>query len=750
MSINSPILQAKPITIKWSEVKGATQYEVEITQNGKEIILQKLPKTAFETSLDPGAYAYRIRAIDKLRRGGRWSVGKNLIVTAPAPQLESGETPEIIEHKGVFPGVSIKWKNVDFVKLYQIEVKNKVTGESVYKKEITGTKVKIDQLPVGQFEYSVSSLIEAGYKKIGSKVVKPVSLIVSENRNSPTVAESKPKEKPKVEQPIGLEPYGYISMSEDSNIRLAWKNVKGADKYEVSLEPIDGRSIASGTRERTWTVDKNELEVPISKLSHKYRWKVRAIASNGDQSATSELEFSPVPDQGVGKVGEGAIQIGANNMQFSGRLEGPRTNGGGSSTGMGWGFNVKGEYWLSKNIGVEGFYESLTFNTQNSNFSLNIFGLMAKTRWRFSQSVSAWKFYFKSGFGSGTFFKPNSSLIPYYGIVSEIGAIKPLSEDFDLDLGVLYFRPLASSDGSSIARYWESGVLRPHLEITHHLSPKISAALGVRYDLRQIFSGNGTNPDRFLGNSAAIDVSVKYKFGDMNSFNVSERLSEGTRKIANINTTELDPVTRDPLKANHGVLEIAGGVMPMTTTTVSTPAGLPTTTNQANGISFRNGVRGEYWLGRYTGVSFDLESSYYLHNLSDRTAIEMGVALNQRYYLNVLGGLILIGKLGAAQKSYLQINNDGTTDVRSVIGPTVELEIRKLLNKTMLSVSGQYQYPSMGVVRAKVFHPIYKSLEFGIESFWESQRVTQSSTVSISRQNYGTLGLLRYRFGVTY
>lgn len=421
---------------------------------------------------------------------------------------------------------------------------------------------------------------------------------------------------------------------------------------------------------------------------------------------------------------------------------------------MGWGFNIKGDYWFSKTIGVEAFYENLFFSTQNTAFSLNFLGAMAKTRWRFSQSVSAWKFSFKFGLGSSSFFKSNpgggNSVIPYYGFATELDATKSLSEDFDLNFGLLYFLPVSASDGSSIVRFMENGVLRPHVEITHHLSPKVSAALGVRYDVRQLYAGSGLNPDRFLGTSAAIDVSIKYNFGDVNNFKVSERLSEGTRKIANINTAEPDLVANDPLKANHGVLEIAGGIMPMTTSTINTPVGLPTTTNQVSGTSFRNGVRGEYWFGRYSGVSLDLESSYYLLNQSDRTAIEFGGAYNQRFYINALGGLILIGKLGVAQKSWLQINTNGTADVRTGIGPTAEIEFRKLWNKTMVSILGQYQYPSIGVVRAKVFYPIYKSLEFGVEGFWESQLANQSSTVTITRQNYGALGLLRYRFGVTY
>lgn len=735
-AITSNVAYSKPVELKWSQVKGAQKYEVEITKNGKSVVQEKLVETHFKADLDPGSYTYKFRAVDSFGRGGRWSSTKDLIVTAPAPVVDASEIPEKIQYTGSFPGLPLKWKKVEGAQSYEVSFKNKSTGETVYKKEVSSNKLKVDALKSGDYEIVISSVIEANGRKFTSKV--PVAKTV-------TVTEKK------MESPEDLLPNGNVMISEDPRVRLEWKEVKGAEKYEVTLEPIDGRSVAGEKRVRSWIVSKNEVEVPVTLGTKKYKWKVRAIARAGESSDQSVSEFSTVKDIDFGGR-EGSIQVGGNNMQFTGRLE-SGNGGGGSAAGMGWGYSVKADYWFGRKLGVEALYESLSFNMETGSFSLRFMGAMAKARWRLRDSPDAWKVYFKLGYGAADFFKhsvnQNGGSMPslFTGMIANISAVKALSDEFELDFGVYYFLPTSISDGTPIVRMLENGLVRPQVQISHLLSKSLSVAIGARYDLRQSFSGPSNTPTRFVGSSASVDLSIKYRFGDISDFKVSDVLSEGTRKIASIN--EIEAQSKDPLKANHGVLEIAGGIMPFDTNT-SIQTGTLTNNRVASGVSYRNAVRVEYWPWRYSGLFVDFESSYYLLTQADRTVPEISLGYSRRFYLeNVLGGSIVIAKLGAAMRGWLLLGSN-SVDVQNRIGPLAEIEFRKLWNKTMFSVMGQYQYPSVGVVRGKVFHPIYKGLEFGLEGFWETQFVQVDTQSSVSRTNMGLLGLLRYRFGVAY
>ena len=718
---------AKAIEMKWSTVKGAEKYVLEVLKNGKPVLTKKINETKYLTDLDPGSYSYRMRAEDKFGREGRWSGFKDLIVTAPPPKVEVSHTPEKLEYAGVFPGLPIKWKKTDFADAYEVDVKNKKTGEIVFKKETLGTELKIENLPSGEFEYVVSSLIEVKGKKFSSKGVKGQALVIA---------------KEKLETPKNLQPENNVIVSDDATATIEWNPVKGAQRYEVTFEPLDQRGIASAEKTKTWIITKTQMELPVD-AKKKYRWKVRALAGTSESSESASSVFQTETDDTV-EERVGSIQIGANSAQMNGSMSGPSNGGAGSAQGIGIGFEARADYWLNQKIGFEALYERLNFSSMSGVFGLSHGGVMAKTRWKFRNSPEAWGFFAKAGYGASEYLmkgSSNSQPALSTGLLLELGMQKSISDDFDLEFGVQHYSPVQMLNGANIVNFWGNRTARVYTRLNHALNKNLYASLGIRMDFRNLNTGSSLNADNFSSSGFAVDVSMKYKFGDVNDVKISDLLGAGFRKLANISTSD-----NDPLKPNHGVLEVVSGVMPFNSS--STQGSF---TSSGNGVSFRNGIRGEYWPWQHGGFSLDYSQSYFQVGTSEKLGQDIAVNYGRRFFFDgFLGGSILIAKLGVASKSWIKLYSNNTADILTQPGPTFDLEFRKLFGKTMLSLSGQYQYPQVYTGKVKIFHPIYNSLEFGVEGFYENQLLKYYSDVFTQKLNYGVLGVLRYRFGVTY
>src|SRR4051812_43544153 len=85
--VSTPVF-AKDITIEWKTIKGALKYEFAVERNGAVYLHKIVDETKWSGDLPFGFYAYRLRAIDKLKRGGSWSEVRALVVMPAAPKPE--------------------------------------------------------------------------------------------------------------------------------------------------------------------------------------------------------------------------------------------------------------------------------------------------------------------------------------------------------------------------------------------------------------------------------------------------------------------------------------------------------------------------------------------------------------------------------------------------------------------------------------------------------------------------------------
>lgn len=65
--------QTKKVKLSWDSVNEATDYELEIKNQEKVLMTEKVKALEWETRLPVGNYSYRVRAIDEFGRPGEWT-----------------------------------------------------------------------------------------------------------------------------------------------------------------------------------------------------------------------------------------------------------------------------------------------------------------------------------------------------------------------------------------------------------------------------------------------------------------------------------------------------------------------------------------------------------------------------------------------------------------------------------------------------------------------------------------------------
>jgi len=140
----------RPFDIEWEMVEGASQYEIEITQNEKTVFKKVTSSPSWSGEIKPGSYSYRLRAFDSRKVPGPWSDFEQLNVSLSPVTLLS-PNPEIIK---IFSKsetdfeIELKWAPVSYAEDYRVFIQ--AGGEN----EIQETKVKGEAslqvaLPVG-------------------------------------------------------------------------------------------------------------------------------------------------------------------------------------------------------------------------------------------------------------------------------------------------------------------------------------------------------------------------------------------------------------------------------------------------------------------------------------------------------------------------------------------------------------------------------------------------------------------------
>jgi|GEM_PF-5129999 len=157
------------VELQWEEQEKATAYEMELGLNPEfksTLYSEKIQGTKFGADLLPGAYYYRVRAVDKNGRPGKWTPIQELKINARPPKLESPVANQNFVGNLPDTGISLEWRSSGPSIKYLVEVKAQDAsgkfGETVVKQEVPDTKFPVFPKLPGRYQWSVSTLGAGG------------------------------------------------------------------------------------------------------------------------------------------------------------------------------------------------------------------------------------------------------------------------------------------------------------------------------------------------------------------------------------------------------------------------------------------------------------------------------------------------------------------------------------------------------------------------------------------------------------
>jgi hypothetical protein len=513
---------AKDVFIEWKPIQGALQYELEIQRAGKVVGHETLTENKWSGELPSGAYAYRLRAHDKLKRAGTWSEMKALAVMPESPKPLSpreGDTVYQFKKNGPF---KLKWKAVDVRAQYKVEVKR---GEQVlFSKVVDGSSVSVPDLPAGEYSWQVSAFVAADGRG-------PANLAGRSWQSEIRTVDRFELEVMNLAAPKLISPLGTIAPPRSGVLRFKWKEVDGADRYELRIYRTPSRGVASDSiKAHVFKSEDAEIALNVPK-DGQYTWEVRAIASEipGPKS-TSDFKVDPnaMFHSDLGYVALSTM-LAPYNYKIVSRLTGVQGTFSAKLTT----FRLSGEYWIKEQWGIAGGLEHSDMTVLGQNISR--MGAEVTGRYRVNLSDTRFGYVLMPKFGFETREYPelrpvdttrqafflNKPLV--FGPVLGTDLRRQFDEEFSVGLRLNYFIPLALTgvdgklSGGANMRNLNIG-----LQGLYWLTPNWGLGLGGFFDFRSMsydaspsqmsFRATGVNQEIYM-DGAYFFGSLIYNFG---------------------------------------------------------------------------------------------------------------------------------------------------------------------------------------------------------------------------------------------
>ncbi len=457
--------EAKLIELRWSEVQGAISYEMEIqpikTATAKSTVV-KLTHAWWKGELDFGSYAYRVRAIDKIKRSGFWSSHAPLVVTPPAPDTKGPENGVKVAYYGKAPGLKLEWTPVRGVSRFFVELMR--AGAPFASDFIDSNEKKMPALPDGSYTWRVSSVVPIPDHPAFSE------LNMREWRSPPSVVAKFDQAKNKLKEPELRYPLGRQETPREGGLTFQWDPTPGATRYEVTLEEIKesasgGRSpasVADATPIHSTVVDasQNQISIPAPRAGTSYRWKVRAIA--GDEVGPESMAEFQLDVPVVFVARGGWVKMTPAFYPFTFKTTNTGSNTVGTLQGDGLAANISGFYWALPNWGLGANVENRMFslNTGDS-FTRASFDLWGARRWSLAflgigRKSRSWVSTIYGGFGFHQLFDLTKSVTSQAAQIQSLASSGP-SAKLEIEgpiaprVGILgslgYFIPITANSG---------------------------------------------------------------------------------------------------------------------------------------------------------------------------------------------------------------------------------------------------------------------------------------------------------------
>lgn len=394
---------AKKITIEWAPEKQAVFYEIQVEDSsGKKHVKRRVDESQYKGNLKPGVYFWQIRAIDRLKRPGRWSDSEPLVVMAAPPALLTPESDSDLTLFHPSESVTFKWDVAPGATAYLFKLSKE--GATILEKELTGNTFETPIPDTGEYTWTVHSVLTPGSgaptafhsRRWQSDAASPSPLNI---------------EQKKLAQAKIIEPTGVISMPDKPTLRFAWSAVDDADSYEVRLESNQPSKAGGHPTEKIYRTKKTSINVNLRDLgiieeAKRHIWSVRAIPrrapANYDRDSSAvgvsktDFQFSTEMRDHLRR---GSIELNTFLAPTSHRFAAPDSGQAGETASITSGFRISGDRYPGGRFGYGGSLERSTFQIAGQTYSTQSLELGIHYRKAPSANGSGWLLNARLGLG---------------------------------------------------------------------------------------------------------------------------------------------------------------------------------------------------------------------------------------------------------------------------------------------------------------------------------------------------------------
>ncbi len=446
---------AKTANVEWTAIAGAVVYELELVHEGDTPKTHRISKTEWKGDLPAGLYRYRVRGVDRFKRPGKWSLPQPLVLMpSQGVELESPPKGTAVQYFGNIPTVPLKWKTLDGVERYRVQVfKN---GGVVLDQKVKGNSAHFTGQADGDYRWKVSGCFEAGPRHWETEASSEWAF---EQKKKSLIAR------------VVKYPRGTVPTPKSKKLKVQWTAVEGATLYELKVWKVTSKGPVGVSRElaalndpavKTYHSPATSLVIPVQG-DGPYRLQIRALAAA--EAPANPGAALPPPVEGPTSVENFALSQHALYSEGSGyvalsAISAPYVYNIVNSSGtpeippkafalVG---RLSGEYWFSSMWGMGAAAELSFFSIQGRAFLGKGFELNGKARINFGKDKWGWIIQPKVGVEMRDMFAVDEAVITdptaaevrytFFGPAVGFDIRKQIFEKFSLSAKFNYFIPV--------------------------------------------------------------------------------------------------------------------------------------------------------------------------------------------------------------------------------------------------------------------------------------------------------------------
>jgi hypothetical protein len=416
------------------------------------------------------------------------------------------------------------------VDAYEVEIFN--GGKAVLKSEVHGTDFELPQEPNGTYAWQVRPVMEPG---------SIPDFQGKKWRGKPGDRREFNEEHRKLAAPEPVSPAGPVQRARGEQIEFQWKDVEGAEAYEVSFAPaeVSGGKVRRPASETFRKIVTRETSATVDKIPDgTWVWVVRALASvdPGTQSAAvkgneSSTDFK-IETDAIHPDGKAYVSLSTMFAPYTYEVNSSQLQGSSSASATSVKNRATGEYWPAAAWGGQlGLGQG--FMTANSEtFSYFDWDLYAKHQFTLGSEGGRWFIQPKLGVVSQQYLHLLRGFVPSgfqvsgkvratgFGVGADVR--HPFTDKLSLGLKFEYFVPIGiSADNGGGTLYAQDSYrnLSVGIQAIYWLGGPWGVGAGAFLENRSIGykpigpSGVASDPERIRMDGQYFFGSIIYSWG---------------------------------------------------------------------------------------------------------------------------------------------------------------------------------------------------------------------------------------------